>query len=140
MGAKKKIRAVSTIEYAVLCVLIITGLIVMRRPILRVMMGRWKMVGDSFGTGQQLDPTKTLECGLYAPVDDGSVGPITWGQPIWYEQRCYQCCMDEYTPDCLTFNIQPNLLTTCRNKKKNESLQEAKECCAQACESAECAP
>ena len=57
-----KRRGVSSVEYAAMVLLIIAGMVVMQKYVLRSMAGHWKSVGDSFGFGRQYDPAKTKEC------------------------------------------------------------------------------
>ncbi len=73
----KNKKAVSTIEYALLLMIIMGAVFISQRYILRGFAGRWKAVGDTFGQGKQYDPKKTVEC--------------AWSQQfnLWYGPDCF---------------------------------------------------
>lgn len=127
-------RAVSTVEYAMLIIIILGGLFLMRKQIARAVMGRWKAVGDSFGQGQQYAPGITQECGLYAARNTSGTG---WSTETWYYQTCYECCMDTIASSCYRpeGNILQAALDVCRAKSTSD---EKRKCCALACESSAC--
>lgn len=84
---KKLIRkkAVSTIEYIALIVILLSAYLVMQRYVIGGFAGRWKSVGDSFGYGRQYDPAKTTEC-LWSEADN------KWYNPICNTQACTDQC------------------------------------------------
>lgn len=119
-------QAVSTIEYVVLVVLFLTAIVVMQKPIARAFFGRWKDLGDSIGQGEQYDPNATTACGRYVEYHPDT---NTWGQEIWYLEKCYECCFD------ITMNACPNFhggsLSSCRQG----TAFAQKDCCAKGCTS-----
>ena len=129
---KNRKRAFSTIEYAATVAILIAALIAMKKPISRVMMGRWKILGDSFAHGSQHDVNLTLECGKYVPFDKVNK---QWGDPVWYEQACYGCCMDKYTSDCTSVGLVATEIQECRAK---EDVIEKRDCCANKCKDSGC--
>ena len=58
-GLSQSKRAFSTLEYAVLTVVVIAALITMSIYIKRAVSGRFKDTADSFGFGRQYDPDHT---------------------------------------------------------------------------------
>ena len=130
---QKKTKATSTIEYVILIVAFIAALIAMRTQIARTFMGRWKTLGDTFSQGRQYDPHRTWECGRYVPRNSQDTG---WDQEIWYEELCYQCCMETQLNNCKPpdTTFQGSLGKTgegCRNPDLTKN--EKRECCARGC-------
>jgi hypothetical protein len=76
-----KCRGASTLEYAILIIIILSVMMVMKESISRSMNGRWKSTGESFGFGRQYDVKKTTEC-AYAQIS------ASYG--VWYDAQCYQ--------------------------------------------------
>jgi len=74
-------KAFSLIEYAVLIVVIVGGLVVMRTYIQRGLLGTWGQSGQSFGFGRQYDSEKSIECSF----DEQS--------NTWYDHNCFESQM-----------------------------------------------
>ncbi|MDP8265725.1 MAG: hypothetical protein P9M07_02130 [Candidatus Aceula meridiana] len=135
---RHKKKAFSTLEYTACIVFIIASLMIMRKPIARIFMGRWKTLGDSFMHGQQLDydPNVTRECGQYVPIVDPEELPLVWGDPVWYNYRCYECCMDRIGPTTCPAGLATAAdLLGCR-AEADPLLRRA--CCADACKDEDC--
>ncbi len=122
-----KRKAMSTMEYVILIVMIISVLLVMRKPIARVFFGRWKSLGDGFSQGQQYDPTLggTVECGRYVPRNATGNG---WGSEVWFSYDCYACCIDTNKASCTYF--AGGSLSICRNKPDDKAKGR---CCIEGC-------
>jgi hypothetical protein len=120
-------RAASVIEYVVLFVMFLTAIFLMQKHIARALFGRWRDLGDSFGQGEQYNPSTTLECGRYVPHTTTG-----WGSEIWYLQECYKCCMDT-NEECPDFSGDE---AVCRAK---DTALKQRDCCAQGCEDSDCA-
>ena len=71
-------RATSTLEYALLLVVIMMAFFISQKYIVRGFAGRWKDVGDTFGFGRQYDPKNTTECVFNVDTGnyDYSAGPV----------------------------------------------------------------
>ena len=52
-------RGQAAIEHAVLTAVLVAAVLGMAVVTKRAVMGRWRTVGDSFGSGRQYDPVKT---------------------------------------------------------------------------------
>ena len=76
-----KRRAVSTIEYTMMVVLLFAAIVVMQKYIFRGMSGRWRSVSDTFGYGRQYDPAKTTECIYDMTIND------------WVGKGCFDSCI-----------------------------------------------
>jgi hypothetical protein len=64
---------------------------VFQNYIVRGFAGRWRSVGDSFGSGRQYDPKPygqggTLECFLYRNPSNGL-------DTYWVATRCFETCL-----------------------------------------------
>jgi len=124
-------RAASTIEYALLIIMFLTAILLMKKQIARTFFGRWKDLGSSFGQGEQYDPNATVDCGRYVAHSSAGWNPTE----TWYLQKCYSCCLDVKTLSCS--DLAPAGLTVCRAKIASDPAL-GRECCAQACASAQC--
>lgn|SRR3989338_3241938 len=85
-GLKQK-KASSIIEYMIVVLFFLAALFVFQNYIIRGFAGRWKAVGDIFGSGRQYDPKPynkggTLECFYYS----GTPG-------FWVATQCYEKCL-----------------------------------------------
>ncbi len=78
MLRRKKQIGQSVMEYLVLTIFILGAFLVFQKYIVRAISGRWKMVGDSWGSGRVYDPQKTEECIFDYRFTDK-----------WYTQDCY---------------------------------------------------
>lgn len=133
-------RGASVIEYIILIVMFLTAILVMQKQIARGIFGRWKGLGDALGYGVQYDPATTLECGRHVPR---LPNPPYWGSEIWYEQKCFECCLyvnaatGNYATSCSGFTnpVGPLGLTACRSLPTDSAKIS---CCAQGCESTSC--
>lgn len=131
----KNIRGSSVIEYIILIVMLLTAILVMQKQIARGFFGRWKNLGDTFGHGEQYDPTTTLECGRFVPR---LPNPPYWGNEIWYNQKPFDCCryinaaIGNYATSCSGFSGN---VETCRNKPTE---YEKTKCCAEGSQSTAC--
>ena len=74
----------STIEYALLLVIVVAALVGVQRYLKAGLMGRWKASVDVFGQGQQFEPGvtvmtkgKSLGDGKDGKQDDGKGDPVT---------------------------------------------------------------
>lgn len=74
-------RAISTIEYMMLIMLIIGALIWMKPYMQRAIQGQGKTAGDSFGFSRQYERGQVADC-AYAVLPSG--------QGVWYDDTCYQ--------------------------------------------------
>jgi len=130
-------KAFSTVEYTAAIVFLIAALMVMKKPIARIFMGRWKTAGDSFMHGQQIDydPSVTTECGRHVPIVDPEAVPLVWGDPVWYNYRCHECCMDRNGPASCPSPGVPPAIASCRVLV---DYLERQGCCADACEDGAC--
>ena len=52
-------RGISTVEYSVWMAVMVATLIGMSVYAMRALCGRWRVIGDSFGTGRQYEPNVT---------------------------------------------------------------------------------
>lgn len=80
MRLNKKRLGVSAIEYMMLIVIIIGGLVWMQQYLQRAFQGRWKVAGDTFASGRQYAPG-TIDC---------SYMQINADYGLWYDDNCYQ--------------------------------------------------
>lgn len=135
---------VSTIEYIILFVMFLSAILVMHKQVGRSFFGRWKDLGDTFGYGEQYDVNATVECGRYVPrVFNVVTQQNVWGPDIWYEQKCFECCLytnsqtGNYQQSCQGF-FPSSGLAACRNSTLYPTSYGKSGCCAQGCQSANC--
>ncbi len=74
----KNSRASATVEYSMVIIAFLMALFVMQTYIFRGIAGKWRNVGDSFGSGRQYDPVKTKECVL----------DTEYGLSVYYDAPC----------------------------------------------------
>ena len=113
-----KKRAQSSIEYMIVIIFVIGAILVFQKYIARAISGRWKTVGDSFGSGRQFDPRRTTECGY------DSKYTLQWYDALCYEDRCDMCWsplleLKDYSSECKSCiegcESDPNLSTICNH-------------------------
>jgi len=68
-------KGFSVVEYAVLIVIVITGLFMMRGYIQRAIYGNWQQAGQSFAFGRQYDAQKSVAC--------------DYAGGMWYDHNCF---------------------------------------------------
>jgi Flp pilus assembly pilin Flp len=61
MWNRKNNKGITTLEYAIVLAVIFVALFAMQRFLQRVVMGKWKSVGDSFGYGILYDGSSERE-------------------------------------------------------------------------------
>ena len=105
-------KAASTIEYAVLIIMILTSLFVMKDLFLRYFNGRWKSSGDTFAWGRQHKPGGTTAC-AYAQLTP------TYG--VWYDETCY----DRAVTLCAAGDV------ACENVRKEDCGAASKDYCCE---------
>lgn len=86
-------KGAGLIEYAVLVVLILSGLYIMKDTISRGIFARHKTAGDSFAFGRQYDAKRTLVCKT-DPRYDSTTSFIT------FDEDCYQTKVQGACPQC----------------------------------------
>ena len=94
----KNKKATSTIEYAMLIIIIMSAVLLSQRYILRGFAGRWKAAGDAFGQGKQYDPKKTVEC-AWSQQANAWYGPDCFDQ-AWKNSN-YQLAYDNCVSTCI---------------------------------------
>ena len=82
-------KATAMLEYSALLVLVLAGFIPMHIYISRGFAGKWKDVGDSFGSGRQFDLNFTEECACSEVFNR------------WYEVTCFDQRYDPSQVDLL---------------------------------------
>ena len=101
----------SLMEYMLVLLFIGAAFFVFQHYIVRGFSGRWKSVGDSFGSGKQYDPKDysqggTLECFYYQDRDNPSTN-------YWVATRCYETCLRNKPG--LGFGYEPDM-ASCRTQ------------------------
>lgn len=97
----RKNKAVSTIEYLGLVILIVAAFMLMRKYILQGIVGRWKNVGDSFGYGMLYDSDYTEECALYSYPQDQNL-------EYWYNVADYDACLNRPIDKAIYYTLELN--------------------------------
>ena len=87
-SSKNKKKAQAILEYIVLLLFVIGAILVFQKYVARAISGRWKAVGDSFGSGRQFDPNRTKQCGYDAIYTN------QWYDVVCYDNRCNVCFND----------------------------------------------
>ena len=88
LNNKKRRFGQGALEGIILLTFVLTGFFIFQKYILRGMSSRWKVAGDSFGSGRQFDPNRTLEC-AYIENQNREVR-------IWYSNDCMkENCLEE---------------------------------------------
>lgn len=82
-------KAISTVEYTFLILIVLGVLFAMWPYIKGAMTGKWKSSGESFGYGRRFDPTRSTECS-YAQTT------ATFG--MWFDNNCYQHAVTSCAP------------------------------------------
>ncbi|MFH1360153.1 MAG: hypothetical protein ABIJ41_03850 [Candidatus Omnitrophota bacterium] len=91
----KKTKAVSTLEYTLLILVILGSLFLMQKHIVRGFAGRWKDTGDAFGGGKQYDPENTTECLWSEEANEVDSGKG------WYELECSEEFIEDNFDSCV---------------------------------------
>lgn len=87
----KNKKAQSVVEYTVLMMIILGAFFIFRRYLARAIAGRWKTVGDSFGSGRLYNPETTEVC-----VYDYIYNTDAWYSQAEYDSRnCQDNCEKE---------------------------------------------
>lgn len=84
-------KGASIIEYMIVILFIVSVFFVFQNYILRGFSGRWRAIGDTFGSGKQYDPKAygeggTLECFYYQNM-------VNAMDNFWVATRCYEDCL-----------------------------------------------
>ena len=93
---RKKRRAQSTLELALLVVLILAAFYIFQRTAVRSIAGRWKATGDMMGHGRLLDAFNTIECDFDIRFPEMN---------RWYNRHCFY---DNCETDCFTLRAGRN--------------------------------
>ena len=82
-----KQKAVSTLEYMTLLILLMAVLLFFGKYIFQAFAGRWRSTGETFGMGMQYDPQKTTRCRYDTYASTG----------MWYNVQCFYDNCDCHT-------------------------------------------
>lgn len=82
---KKKKQAQAVLEYVVLLLFVIGAILVFQKYVARSISGRWKAVGDTFGSGRQFDPNRTAQCAYDTTYTH------KWYNVVCYDDNCDAC-------------------------------------------------
>ena len=123
----KNSKGQAVIEFTVLILFVVFALVIMQKYAARSLAGRWKTVGDSFGSGRQYSYGKTLQCD-YDPDFD------VWYNVVCYEEQC-DCTSDLAVigercdckdPPCTVCNqAKAYWVDKCRHCKKHDCKVDA---------------
>ncbi len=91
-------------EHMALVMILLGGLLLFQKFIVRGFLGRWKATGDSFGQGGQYDPDKTLSCAYH----EWDIGPPV--QSDWYNVDCFEAAC---VARCVGYMATPLLCKSC---------------------------
>jgi len=97
-----KKKALATIEYITLMVILLGVFVVFNTYIIRAMSGRWKSVGEGFDQFRQYDPKATTRC-AYDPNFTNR----------WYNADCYEKRCDCHTVRATNMTCDDCIRTTC---------------------------
>lgn len=126
LSLRKNKKAASIIEYVVLIVMFLMAILLMQKQVVRVFFGRWKDMADTFGYGEQYDPTNTIDCRRYVPIDGGYAN-----QEIWYRAECFDCCIDTSETTCPFWSANGVTPDQCRTLNTGEYNR--LHCCKTSC-------
>ena len=111
---ENKNGGLSTIEYMMMVIIVISALLWLQIYMQRAFQGHWKTAGDAFGLGRQYEASKVTDC-AYAQINS------SYG--VWYDDTCYQYKV--------TVNCKPGD-TACEDNQRIACVQ------AYCCEETDC--
>ena len=88
LKCRRNRRAMVTIEYIVLLIIILFSIFLFRKYLTHGLSGKFKSVGDSFGMGRQFDPAQSTQCAFDSELQR------------WYDTVCYENLCKTMDRDC----------------------------------------